>query len=353
MVIYPGMTIVRCQNNPIISPEQLKPSRADYEVICAFNAGVARYGDEIILLLRVAERPINTDPSTYLAPVYDPITRELISVPFGTNDPAVDLSDSRLIITPRGTWLTSISHLRVARSSDRVTFVVEQQPALFPANQYESFGIEDCRITQIDAIYYVSYTAVSPLGVTTFLARTRDFHCFERLGNIFHPDNKDVAIFPERIGGKYYALHRPATAFGKRADMWIAESPDLLCWGNHRHLLSARAGYWDDLKLGASCVPFRADLGWIELYHGVGKDNLYSVGAVLLDLEQPWRVLKRSRRPVLSPEAAYENAGFWGRVIFPCGCLYERGTVTLYYGAADRCTCMAELSLDDILETLD
>ena len=146
--------------------------------------------------------------------------------------------------------------------------------------------------------------------MTTCLASTRDFQSFERHGVIFHPDNKDVVIFPARIGGQFYALHRPHSSLFLRNDIWLAESPDLLCWGHHRHLMGTRDGLWDETRIGAGAVPFRIDEGWVEIYHGADRNNRYCMGAVLLDSEQPWKILARSERPLFEPQADYEQRRF-------------------------------------------
>ena len=124
-----------------------------------------------------------------------------------------------------------------------------------PSNAYEILGIEDPRITLVNSTYYIDYVAVSPRGVTTYLASTHDFRSFERHGVIFAPENKDVVLFPEQISGKYFALHRPHSALFSRNDMWVAESPDLRSWGNHRHLMGLRHGMWDETRIGAGAPP--------------------------------------------------------------------------------------------------
>lgn len=346
------MAVFRSPKNPIITPEDVKPSRPDYEVICAFNAGVARVGEDIVLLLRVAERPKNDNPQVYLAPIYDVASGELVVKEFDKDSPDNDFSDSRVIVTPGGTYLTSISHLRVARSKDGIHFDIEDQPALFPANEYEIYGIEDPRITLIDGTYYINYSAISDVGITTCLASTKDFKTFTRHGVIFHPENKDVEIFPERINGKYYALHRPSGGGFGRPEIWIAQSPDLMCWGNHKRLMGLRPDSWDSQRIGGSAVPFRVKQGWVEIYHGADYSNRYCLGAVLLDADEPWKVLARTEKPILEPEAEYEVNGFFGNVIFSCGALYEDGMVKIYYGAADTYMAYAEMPVDDILESL-
>jgi predicted GH43/DUF377 family glycosyl hydrolase len=455
------MAIHRAPENPILRPENVRPSRGDFEVIGVFNAAVARYREEVILLLRVAERPVNDDPAVVLCPIYDVDPDEIVIRPFARDDPRYDFSDPRLIVSrtspvsrptrsgapyrgrprvskasrlrmagkmpasrrgqslPRAergdaldtqgrdgvpnalfrvgephalatheTYLTSISHLRLARSRDGIRFQVADAPTLGPANRYETFGIEDPRITPWRGhrdpkreksrlgtrpalvrgegilpsypraarsdpdTYYITYVGVSPLGVTTCLASTRDFESFERHGVIFHPDNKDVVLFPSRIDDQFYALHRPHSSLFLRNDIWLADSPDLLRWGGHRYLMGTRAGRWDEIRIGAGAVPFRTDKGWLELYHGADRSNRYCLGAVLLDGEQPWKILARSERPLFEPEADYEKAGFFGHVVFSCGLLFEEGLLKLYYGAADTSICYAKIPLADVYANL-
>ena len=347
------MQVFRSPNNPIIKPKDLKPSRDDFEVIGVFNAAAARLTDEVVLLLRVAERPISKDPDVVFAPVYDVPTADIILKEFSKADADNDFSDPRLIIRPTETYLTSISHLRLARSKDGVSFEIEDTAALAAANEYEAFGIEDPRITLIDDTYYITYVAVSPAGVTTCLASTKDFKAYRRHGVIFCPDNKDVVLFPEKINGKYYALHRPVSALFKKHDIWLAESPELICWGNHRALLQPRSSCWDSLKIGAGAPPVRIEAGWLKIYHGADRQNRYSLGAVLLDARQPWKILARTNRPILEPQTDYECSGFFGNVVFTCGLLCEDNRLKIYYGAADSTICYAELALSDVVDALN
>ena len=347
------MKVLRYQHNPIIEPKDIKPTRGDFEVIGVFNAGVARFKDEVILLLRVAERPISKHRDVTLAAIYDVIKGDIILKEFPKDDPKIDFSDPRLIITSTETYLTSISHLRLARSKDGINFEIEDAPAISPANDYETFGIEDPRISLIDGTYYISYVGVSPLGVTTHLASTKDFNSFQRHGVIFCPDNKDVALFPERVNGRYYALHRPVSPLFKKHEIWIAESPDLSCWGNHRYLCGSRPGFWDEAKVGAGAVPFKTEAGWLEIYHGADRNNRYCLGAALLDATRPGKIIARSERPILEPQVDYEIKGFFGNVVFSCGLLYEDDKLKIYYGVADTAVCYAELPLQDVLDNLN
>lgn len=346
------MKIFRSPKNPLIEPQDIKPSRNDFEVIGVFNAGVARFGEEIILLLRVAERPINNNPDVILTAVYDIAAKDFTVKEFSTGNPENDYSDSRLIITPEQTYLTSISHLRLARSRDGINFDIEETPTIKAANEYETFGLEDPRITLIDDTYYISYVGVCPVGVTTCLISTRDFKSFHRHGVIFCPDNKDVVIFPEKIEGKYYSLHRPASSLFKRQYIWIAESTDLICWGNHRNLMGPGKDRWDEVKIGAGAVPVKIEQGWLEIYHGVDLSNVYSLGAVLLDGREPWKVTARTEEPILEPQADYECSGFFGNVVFSCGLLCEDNKLKIYYGAADTSICYAEVSLSKAIYKL-
>jgi predicted GH43/DUF377 family glycosyl hydrolase len=370
------------------------PSHPDWEVVCAFNAGVARMGGEVVLLLRVAERPrglpagpdapapVMLDlarPEPVVAPATtaaapglpDPATPpvELISVPLldwtvsppqlvvrylRRDLPGLDLADPRLIKYSGRIYLTSVSHLRVARSRDGIHFEVERQPALLPGDPLEEFGVEDPRITELDGVYWINYTAVSRHGVATSLASTRDFRTFERHGMIFTVENRDVTIFPEKIGGRYAALHRPVPAGIGAPEIWLASSPDLVHWGDHRWVLGPRPGAWDSHRLGGGAVPIRTPRGWLAIYHGVDEHVRYCLGAVLLDLARPERVLARSPEPLLAPEADFEREGFFGNVVFSCGALVlEDGkTVRIYYGAADSVTAAADVGLDEILASL-
>jgi predicted GH43/DUF377 family glycosyl hydrolase len=348
-----NMDVFRSPHNPLIRPENVKPSGDDFEVIGVFNAGVSRLEEEIILLLRVAERPINKNPDFTLAAVYDVTQKRPVTIEFPKDNQQLDFSDPRLIITPTETYLTSISHLRLARSKDGINFAIDDDPTIFPANDYETFGIEDPRISLIDGIYYISYVAVSPLGVTTCLISTKDFVSFQRHGVIFCPENKDALLFPDKVKGKFYALHRPVSTLFKKQDIWIAESPDLRCWGNHRRLMGPVAEQWDEAKIGAGAVPFKTDYGWLEIYHGVDRNNRYCLGAVMLDEAEPWKIIARANKPILEPQAHYEREGFFGNVVFSCGLLCEGDTVRIYYGAADTVICYAELSLQEILGTLE
>ncbi|MGG3510072.1 glycoside hydrolase family 130 protein [Paenibacillus lautus] len=349
------MKIYRYENNPLVVPEDVKPHKEGYEVIGAFNAGITSYGDEIIMLLRVAERPISYEPDVVRAPVYRTDTHQLEILEFHTSDERYDFSDPRFICRrgeSKWEFLTSLSYLRIARSKDGRHFTVDDEPAIYPFSELEVYGIEDPRITAMDDGYYIYYSAASSYGVGEVLAYTADFVTFERRGMIFAPENKDVLIFPEKINGKYYALHRPVPKSNADPEIWIAESDNLLYWGNHQHLIGLREGMWDDGRIGGGAVPIKTERGWLELYHGASKDNRYCMGAILLDLNDPSKVIARSTEPFLVPEAEYEMKGFFGGVVFSCGAIVVGDTVKMYYGAADTCMAGCEFSITELLDSL-
>jgi predicted GH43/DUF377 family glycosyl hydrolase len=351
------MPAQRASENPIVTPAMVLPSRPDLEVVGVFNPGVIRYQDEVLLLLRVSEAPRKVSPSIAAAPMYNAETRRLEIKHWQVDARGPDVSDPRLVVANGRTWLTSISHLRLARSSDGIHFDVDGLPALGPDSRYESFGIEDPRITLLDGTYWINYTAVSEHGIATGLASTKDFKTYERHGVMFPPPNRDVTIFPQKIDGRYMALHRPMPEGLGQSAIWTASSPDMLSWGDHRLVATAREGMWDDVKVGGGAVPFRVHVdkrdAWLAIYHGVGRNPpTYSLGALLLDLYDPSKVIARSREPILRPEAPYEKEGFFGSVVFTCGALNEGDLVRIYYGAADDATAVADLSLQEILAGL-
>ena len=328
----------------------VRPSRADLEVVGVFNPAAVRHREEVVLLLRVAEAPAKRLKEEVAAPVFNAGSGQLEIRRWRTGAPGLDVSDPRVIVFEGRSWLTSISHLRVARSRDGIHFDIEPTPALSPATELESFGIEDARITPMGDTYWINYTAVSPLGIATALASTEDFRTFERHGIIFPPNNRDVTIFPEQIGGRFVALHRPMPDGIGVPAIWSATSTDLLAWGDHRFVAGARPGRWDGAKIGGGAVPFRVEHGWLAVYHGVSEPPLeYALGALLLDAADPSIVIARSREPILKPEMPYEREGFFGGVVFTCGLLPEGDRIRVYYGAADGVTAVADLSLAEIL----
>ncbi len=345
------MAVVRFAENPLIRPADVKPSRGDFEVVCTFNAGCTRIGDDTLLLVRVAERPVRT-AGEVATPVLDPddADRGVKVLRFKRDDPDLNAIDSRVFEYRGAVHLTSISHLRVARSQDGRHFTIEDEPALFPQWRDEEFGIEDARITKLGDTYYVNYSAISRYGIATSLAATKDFKTFERKGMIFAPDNRDVTILPERIDGSYVCYHRPIAAAFHRGDIWLARSADLVHWGEHRFVMGPRRSMWDCWRVGGGAVPIKTRRGWLSIYHAADQDQRYCLGAMLADLNRPEKVLGYAPEPILTPEAPYEREGFFGNVVFTCGAIAEPdGRVIIYYGAADECIAAAETTVEDLL----
>ncbi len=341
----------RFGQNPILRPQDIRPSVEGMEVTCLLNPGVFRYEGKIWLLVRVAERPAQIPGKTSF-PILSPEGR-LEVLEFDSDDPRLDLSDPRVINFDGKDYLTTLSHLRLLSSDDGVVFTEpEHNRPMMGVGELETYGIEDCRVAQIDETFYLTYTQVSSHGVGVGLRSTRDWQHFEHAGMIFAPHNKDCALFEQQVGGRYYALHRPSSPELGGNYIWLADSPDLVHWGGHRCLAHSREGYWDSARVGAGAAPIWTAEGWLEIYHGATKENRYCLGAILLDLNEPWRVLARSETPIMEPSAPYEKEGFFGEVIFTNGHMVDGDCVTVYYGAADSVICAAQFSIRAILASL-
>ncbi len=356
------INVTRCIQNPLIKPQDVKPSREDFKVDGIFNCGVAKYNNEVILLCRVAESVKEENQDVIQIPVVvnkdgkDQI--EVIKIVKSEN-PQYDYSDSRSlwIIDNKGNrkiaYLTSLSHIRLARSKDGVNFVIDDEPFIFPIAKEEGWGMEDPRVTEIDGTFYINYTSVTQNGAATSLISTKDFVSYERHGIIFAPENKDVTIFPEKIGGKYVAFNRPVPCAIGNPDIWLAESLDLIHWGKQQHFYGvAKDDSWENGRIGGGAVPFKTDKGWIKIYHAADSDNRYCLGAFLLDANDPTKILSKTSTPILEPDAIYEKEGFFGNVVFTCGCLLEEETVVIYYGAADDKICRVDIALEEIYKAL-
>ena len=285
-----------------------------YTVNAVFNPGVARLGDETVLLVRVEDR-------------------------------------------------TGLSHLCVARSADGLTdWTVDSDRRFLPdlASESERFGIEDPRITLCDDDHMIVYTGYSNAGPLVCLGSTRDFVSFERRGVLMSPEDKDAALFPCRFGGRWALIHRPvATAPRHMAHIWLSWSPDLRHWGDPTILLPAReGGWWDAHKVGLGPPPLLTEQGWLVLYHGVrvtAAGSVYRLGLALLDVDHPELILARSSEWIFGPHEPYERSGDVSDVVFPCGWLVadDGDTVLLYYGAADTSVCVATASLSALLTWLE
>ncbi|MEM9083325.1 MAG: glycoside hydrolase family 130 protein, partial [Planctomycetota bacterium] len=240
--------------------------------------------------------------------------------------------------------------LHLGHSDDGYHWSFDHDPIEFAGTDGRPFRptfAYDPRVTPVDDGYVIAWCNDFH-GPTVALARTADFQTFEYLGNSFVPYNRNGVLFPKRIGGLYTMLHRPSdsghTPFGS---IFLSRSPDLRFWGDHRWVMDpGSTGWWDSTKIGAGPVPIETESGWLMIYHGVistCNGFSYSIGAALLDLEEPWKVVARSGVMLLSPETDYEVSGRVPNVCFPCAALVDEptGRLALYYGAADTHTAIA------------
>ena len=217
-----------------------------------------------------------------------------------------------------------------------------------------SYGY-DPRFIKIDDTYYVNWCD-DMRGASIGMGMTKDLKTWIRIPNPLMPFNRNGVLFPRKIKGKYYLLSRPSdsshTPFG---DIYISESPDLIYWGNHRHVMARGGqGWWQGVKIGAGPVPIETTEGWLLFYHGVSttcNGFVYSFGAVILDIDCPWKVKYRTRDYLLTPEKEYEVTGFVPNVVFPCANIYdaETGRIAIYYGAADTYTALAFCQVDELI----
>jgi predicted GH43/DUF377 family glycosyl hydrolase len=342
----------------LLRPEDLEPSHHSLEVAGVFNPGAVVVDGEVVLMVRVAERPRERRAGFTPLPRWETGQGPVIDwLPDGALEPL----DPRVVRRKSDglVRLNFLSHLRVVRCGDGRSVAELTDRCLWPEGPFEEFGVEDARITAIGTRFWITYVAVSRHGASTALASTTDFRTFDRHGIIFCVENKDVVLFPDLIGGEYVALHRPngATPF-TRPEMWVARSPDLRYWGRHQPL-SWGAEMWETGRVGAGPPPLRTPDGWLVIYHGnrrpdsPGAVGAYSAGAILLDPEDPARVLKRTAAPFFIPTTDFERNGFVRDVVFPTGIVAAGDSLLVYYGAADACTAVVAFSRGELLEALD
>ncbi|BDD07017.1 glycoside hydrolase family 130 protein [Aureibacter tunicatorum] len=341
----------RIEQNPLLKPADFSPLMENSIIECLLNPGVFEYEGRVGLLLRVAERPVQKEGFVSF-PVMDE-NNTIHILEFEESHPDLDLSDARVISYKGKNYLTTLSYLKPVFSDDGINFYEDpNHPPLLPEGKDEAYGIEDCRVVKIDDKFHLTYTKVSSTGVGVGYISTSDWKNYERHGMIFPAHNKDCAIFEEKCGETYYALHRPSSPELGGNYIWIAESKDLLHWGNHKCIAATRQGKWDCARVGAGAAPIKTEKGWLEIYHGANYDHKYCLGALLLDLEDPSIVLARSEEPIMVPQAEYELTGFFGNVVFTNGHIVKGDQIQVYYGASDEVVCRTDFSIDEILNTL-
>ncbi len=294
----------RYQGNPIITPKNMPGTTA------IFNCGQTTMDDETILLLAVIPRD-------------------------------------------------GVPAMHVARSKDGIEFEIEQKPFISQLQEgpWEEFDIWciDPRITKIENTYYIVRPMEPPLGPIAALEKTNDFVTREFIECISLPCNRVPCLFPEKIDGKYYRLDRPFAPGGtEQGEIWLSSSPDLIHWGCHRRVQgSTMSNIWAKTKIGPT-PPIKTEQGWLEIIHGVHTScagSRYSIGALLLDLDDPCKIVGSSKGWLLTPDTLYECTGNVPNVVFPCGAIadFEKDRLRVYYGAADTCIGLATGSISEII----
>ena len=270
-------------------------------------------------------------------------------VPFGDGFAGVFRCDSRSVQMD----------IFVGFSKDGIHWDISDDPIVFEGDE-EVTKKEyryDPRMCYLDGKYYINWCN-GYHGPTIGVGWTEDFKTFHQLENAYLPFNRNGVLFPRRIGGNYMMFSRPSdsghTPFG---DIYISQSPDMTYWGKHRHVMGPSKG-WESTKIGAGPTPIETDRGWLIFYHGVltsCNGYVYSFSAALLDKDEPWKVLKRGRSYLISPQELYECVGDVPNVTFPCANLVDAdtGRIAIYYGCADTCTGLCFTTVDLVMDWLD
>ncbi len=250
-------------------------------------------------------------------------------------------------------------HIHFGTSEDGIHWDIEADSVQFINEDGDPFQPKyayDPRVVKVEDTYYIIW-CTDFYGASIGLAKTKDFKTFVRVENPCLPFNRNGVLFPRKINDNFVMLSRPSdsghTPFG---DIFLSESPDLTYWGKHRHVMSKGGkGWWQATKIGGGPAPIETSEGWLLFYHGVtGTCNglVYSIGAAILDKDQPSKVLYRCSNFLLTPEEWYEERGFVGNVLFPCATLQDAdtGRIAIYYGAADTYVGIAFTQVDELVE---
>jgi len=280
-----------------------------------------------------------------------------------TTNPGVALNDGKIHILYRAVDERRISSLGYANTADGETILERSaEPVFSPTEPWEELGCEDPRITHIEGAFYIFYTAYSRRGPRIAAASTTDFTNYIRYG-IVGPDHddKDCALFPERINGELAAVHRiepnmelaffdrikklDRTPRNPHSESYIKRIQENVIMRPERR--------WEEKKVGIGPPPIRTDAGWLVIYHGVDANIVYRAGAALLDLENPCRVIARTPEPILEPEEDYERFGVVPNVVFPEGAVVMKDDLLVFYGAADRVCCLARVPMKLLIESLE
>lgn len=256
----------------------------------------------------------------------------------------------------RGEERTGIPHIYLGHSKDAIHWTFDPDKIAFTDENGDSFMpiyAYDPRLVKVEDTYYIMWCQ-DAYGPTIGIAKTKDFKSFVRVENPFLPFNRNAVLFPRKINDRFVMLSRPSdtghTPFG---DIYISESKDMEYWGRHRHVMGRSGSWWENLKIGGGAAPIETDLGWLIFYHGVTNTcngYVYSIGATILDINEPSRVLHRCSSYILTPEEWYEERGFVPNVCFPCAtlCDADTGRIAIYYGCADSYVGVAFTTADEV-----
>jgi beta-1,4-mannooligosaccharide/beta-1,4-mannosyl-N-acetylglucosamine phosphorylase len=250
-------------------------------------------------------------------------------------------------------------NLHLGRSKDAINWNIEEKIITFqnedgsPAKPI-LYGY-DPRLVKIEDTYYITWCNFFN-GPTIGIAKTKDFKTFIQLENAYVPFNRNGVLFPRKINGNFVLLNRPSdnghTPFG---DIYLSQSPDLTYWGKHRLVMSTTHYWWKNVKLGAGPIPIETTEGWLLIYHGVCQSCsgfIYSMGAALLDIDDPSKVIVDCENYILTPKAPYERTGFVDNVTFPCATLHcaKKGKIAIFYGSADTTCSLAFTQVDELID---
>lgn len=313
--MYHEFVLKRHPDNPIITPKHFPNAYA------IFNPGQTIYNGEVLLLL-----------------------------PIGHNGGRVCGSN----VTP------FTAH--IATSKDGLNFDIDPEPFFFPIDDpvYNRVNEQciDFRITKIGDTYYIIHPGCGEWGTMGILAKTKDWKNKENIDIISLPDNRMPCLFPEKINGLYARIDRPYRVapndFHDMGNLWLSFSPDLSYWGHHRPLLKPGFSYWAGTKIGPT-PPIKTDDGWLVIIHGVSGScdgHRYSIGAMLLDLENPEKIIGLTKSAILAPYEPYEFHGIVPNVVFPAGAIanFKEDEIRLYYGCADTYVGLATGSLSELID---
>lgn len=257
----------------------------------------------------------------------------------------------------RGEQVDGVPHIYLGKSTDGIRWEIEAEKIPFKDENGDPFMpgyAYDPRLVKVEDTFYIMW-CTDFFGASIGMAKTKDFKTFTRMENPFIPFNRNAVLFPRKIGGMYKLLSRPSdsghTPFG---DIFLSESPDMVYWGRHRHVMGRGSAWWESVKIGGGAAPIETTEGWLMFYHGVaGTCNgfVYSIGGAILDIDEPSRVKYRCRNFLLTPEEPYEERGFVPNVVFPCATLQDEttGRIAIYYGAADTYVGLAFTTVSEIV----